>query len=233
MPQWPPPREKLCRATIRIISLHNLPKRGELRPKVQGSREACHKFAPKLTTTQHAPPDSGELSCPSVSLALHAIGGFAAVTDTLPLKRVRTKHSTVSVSSNGLNPQFDHSMHCLAAEPDQTFLRIAVVDGKYRQTAYYLLLTTYYILHNAYYLLHTTYYILHTIYCVLLTAYCLLLTTYYILHTTYCILRTTYYILHTAYCMLLTTYCSLLTAYCLLLTTYCILHTTYYLLLTT
>ena len=24
--QWPPPREKLCRATIKILSLHNLPK---------------------------------------------------------------------------------------------------------------------------------------------------------------------------------------------------------------
>ena len=136
VPQWPPPRERLCRATIRIISLHNLPKRGELRPKVQGSREACHKFAPKLTTTQHAAPHSGDLSCPSVSLALHTIGGFAAVTDTLPLNdTIRTKHSTVSASSNGLNPQFDHTMHCLAAEPGQTFLRVAVVDHG-REVAY-------------------------------------------------------------------------------------------------
>jgi len=42
---WPPPRQRLERVTLEIVSLHNCPKRGEQRPRWSGSRSACHAWA--------------------------------------------------------------------------------------------------------------------------------------------------------------------------------------------
>ena len=83
------------------------------------------------------PPDNLDSSSPSVSLSLHPCGGFCAVSTILPLPRDTgsTEIRTHEVSGNGLNPKFGFHAHCLAAEPDATFLRIAVID-RYQEVAY-------------------------------------------------------------------------------------------------
>eukprot|EP00966_Prymnesium_polylepis_P077047 1784910-Prymnesium_polylepis.1 len=103
---WPPPRDRLHRTTITLLSLHGLPKvtlsspslwrptivllrsndcflhmsqRGEARPRYEGSRSACHKFVPTLSGIAIA-PDSLLPSSPAccISVALHPIGGIAS-----------------------------------------------------------------------------------------------------------------------------------------------------------
>ena len=87
---WPPPRTHLHRATIRILSVHNLPKHGEARPRVEGRRRTCHRyFASELSGTS-TPPTNGEVSSPAVTVSLHAIGGFCAVASQLPLTQEAT-----------------------------------------------------------------------------------------------------------------------------------------------
>ena len=132
-PRWPPPRDMLHRVTIELLSLHNLPNRAERRPQRRGK---CHSYHPELSGT-HTAPDSAEPSSPQVVVALYPIGGFCAVSSELPppLRDVRTDFRTRTVSSNGLNARFDQTVHCLAAEPHETFLRISVLDGR-QEVAY-------------------------------------------------------------------------------------------------
>jgi len=126
---WPPPHERLHRTSTKIISLHNLPKRTEQRPRFDGSCEGCHKYAPQLSGTP-VPPDSLMPSSPSITITAHPIGGFCAVINTLPLpKRTDVEHTTVTVATNGMNAVFGETLHCLAAEPHATFLRFGVCDG--------------------------------------------------------------------------------------------------------
>ena len=40
---WPPPRSQLRHITLRLISLHHLPKRSEARPLFSGQHSACHR----------------------------------------------------------------------------------------------------------------------------------------------------------------------------------------------
>ena len=74
---WPPPSERLSRTSIAVLSLHNLPKRNEHRPRFDGSRAACHKYHPELSGSP-SPPDNLDPSSPVITLALHPIGGEAA-----------------------------------------------------------------------------------------------------------------------------------------------------------
>ena len=57
--------------------------------------------------------------------------GFCSVSKTLPLPmNVETEASTCVVEGNGLNAGFDgETVHCAAAEPHATFLRVAVTDA--------------------------------------------------------------------------------------------------------
>ena len=68
---------------------------------------------------------------PTVSLSLHPIGGFCAVTRQLPLTADAPPASceTAEVKGNGMNAQFGDTLHCLSAEPDATFLRVSVTSG--------------------------------------------------------------------------------------------------------
>ena len=70
----------------RVHLAHPIPhrwQRGERRPKFHGSRGAAHKFHPELSGTP-APPDDLDPSTPSLTVALHPIGG-----DPPPLYRSR------------------------------------------------------------------------------------------------------------------------------------------------
>eukprot|EP00966_Prymnesium_polylepis_P162270 3750354-Prymnesium_polylepis.1 len=70
---WPPPCDQLHIVIIDIISLHNLPKRGESRPRYDGARVAAHKFAPELSGTA-SPPNGQKPSSPLLTLELHPVG---------------------------------------------------------------------------------------------------------------------------------------------------------------
>ena len=125
---WPPARPKLYHAIVRIISLHNLPKHNEQRPRFAGSRGASHGFHPELSGT-FAPPNNAELSCPAIALSLHPIGGFCAVSKRLPLPQtVDTELLTLDTAASGMNTEYGDSFHCLASEPSATFLRISIID---------------------------------------------------------------------------------------------------------
>lgn len=129
---WPPAREMLHCATVRVNSLFGLPKRGEQRPRFDGHRAECHSFVTELSGA-HAPPhEASDLSQPGLVVSLHAIGGFCAISDVLPLS-YRTSETKVTVPavkrSIGGNAHFRSKLHCIAAEPGETFLRVGVVDG--------------------------------------------------------------------------------------------------------
>ena len=130
---WPPPRDMLRRVTIEVLSLHNLPKRGERRPRLEGRRAECHTFVPDLSGCG-APPDVSEPPAVDLQFSLHNIGGFCAIDSSLPLPRTPTTtewRTAANGSRVGLGVSFTHrTLHCVAAEPHATFLRLAVLDGE-------------------------------------------------------------------------------------------------------
>ena len=59
------------------------------------------------------------------------VSGFCAISKTLPLPPTHELEAvTVAVKFNGMNPVFGEMIHCLAAEPHGTFLRVSVADGR-------------------------------------------------------------------------------------------------------
>eukprot|EP00966_Prymnesium_polylepis_P036207 839858-Prymnesium_polylepis.3 len=128
---WPPPRKQLHCTTIQILDLHCLPKRGEQRPSHQGSRGLSHNYVPDFSGSS-VPPTNSDISSPALHLALHPIGGFCAVSGTLPLKHIiDTEFVAKAVGrGGGLRASFDVSAHCVAAEPHSTFVRISVTDRR-------------------------------------------------------------------------------------------------------
>jgi len=126
---WPPSRVQLVRTTVDILSLHNLPKRGERRPSLEGSRGACHKHHEQELSGTSSPPNLVGPSSPAITLAIHPIGGVCAISRQLPvLQSAETEVTTDAVVCNGLNSHFTTTVHCVAAEPHATFLRVAVID---------------------------------------------------------------------------------------------------------
>ena len=64
------------------------------------------------------------------SVARGSIGGFCGVSNMLPLGRVMETEVVTSAADNGMNAVFGQAIHCVAAEPHATFVRIAVVTGR-------------------------------------------------------------------------------------------------------
>jgi len=135
---WPPPHEKLNRTTIEAISMHNMPKRGERRPRFDGKRGACHEHATELSGG-FSLPDKRELSNPLVKLSLHPVGGFCAISKALPLSQdYETQFVTLpAVTGNGMNAPLQQTVHCVVGEPHATFLRVSVVESKQKQEIAY------------------------------------------------------------------------------------------------
>jgi len=135
---WPPWREQVACATIEVLSLHNCPKRGESRPLFNGRRSRCHQYHQELSGFAVASQDAlSMLSRTSVTTALYAIGGFCAIGRHLPLKPHDTsaEASLATADLGGLNAHYAKTIHCIAAEPHATFLRLGVNDGK-QEVAY-------------------------------------------------------------------------------------------------
>lgn len=133
--------------------------RGERRPKYIGIRGACHHFVPELSGAPLPPdnldpssptvsvslhPIGGLKDLPSVTdlaatcatnycfsdSAARCASGFCAVSRTLPLpSSVETELSTQPVIGNGLCAEFQDKFHCIASDPDTTFLRISICDA--------------------------------------------------------------------------------------------------------
>lgn len=132
---WPPPRDKLHCVSVNIHSLHNLPQGGEQRPRYSGSCSACHQYHPELSGRAVA-PRSVHSSSPSIKVSIHSIGGFCAVSSSLPLREDASADiCSARVKKNGMNATFEQTIHCVAAEPSATFLRTSVVDQG-REVAY-------------------------------------------------------------------------------------------------
>lgn len=133
---WPPARETLRRVSFKVISLHHLPARGEVRPFTAGGRHAaCHAFESSLSVRGGAVPPKASAAgvvSPSIQLELYAIGGFCCISDcTQPeASKLQTRYRTRSVDGNGLAAEFGQTVHCLAAEPRETVLRVVVFDGE-------------------------------------------------------------------------------------------------------
>jgi hypothetical protein len=69
-------------------------------------------------------------SIPSVLLAHMPLAGFCALDTRLPLRQEAEMQLIIpAVMKNGLNAPFNRLVHCVAAEPRATFLRIAVTSG--------------------------------------------------------------------------------------------------------
>ena len=127
---WPPARAKLHRATVTLLSLHQLPAPDEERPALaRGHRRACHRCVPELSG-EYSGPSVSSVSSPSVSIELHPIGGYCCVATVLPPPPgVGRAHATQPVEKNGFNACFgEEVVHCLAAEPRETLLRVSVWD---------------------------------------------------------------------------------------------------------
>ena len=82
---WPPRRETVHRTTLTLLSLHRLPARYEARPALSASH---HRYEPGLSGTRRACHGIGaEVSSPSITVELYAIGGYTEVTGTPPHRK--------------------------------------------------------------------------------------------------------------------------------------------------
>jgi len=131
---WPALRSSLCRVTIEIISLHQLPQRGERRPHYSGSRGACHRHLPELSGAPAMPRGFDPIKS-AVTLSIMSIGGFCVISRTLPLETNAKNaffkcEAHTSSLSNGFNANVGSTFHCIAEEPLATFLRVAVTNGQ-------------------------------------------------------------------------------------------------------
>ena len=128
---WPPARATLHRATITLLSLHQLPAPDEERPALaRGHRRACHTCVPELSG-EYTGPSVSSVSSPSVCIELHPIGGYCRVATALPPSPGAGRaHTTQAVEKSGFNACFADELpvHCLAAEPRETLLRVGVWD---------------------------------------------------------------------------------------------------------
>ena len=95
---------------------------------MQGVHSASHTCVPWLSGSWNGPVACDPLS-PFIKFALHPIGGFCSVSTELPPSHIRSEHVTAAVQQNGRRPRFGETIHCLAVEPYQVFLHVAIVDN--------------------------------------------------------------------------------------------------------
>ena len=81
---------------------------------------------------EYTGPSVSSVSSPAVSIELHPIGGYCCVATALPPPPgvERRELTTQAVDKNGFNATFGGELpvHCLAAEPRETLLRVGVWD---------------------------------------------------------------------------------------------------------
>jgi len=126
---WPSFRGFLHMTTLELLSLHSAPERRERRPRFDGSRSACHQYCKELSGTAASPGNSNPLPV-AVTVSLHPVGGFCAVSEAPSLAQhgTNTEHQVVAKGS-GMNAAVGKRVYCFAAEPSATFLRVGVQEG--------------------------------------------------------------------------------------------------------
>ena len=137
---WPPPRVLLHAAILRPLCLFGLPPRGTDWPHLTGAGGSLHGHVPSLSVAlgrrRKASP-RGEDELPSLSVELHAIGGFACVSLKLPPATARSRQLVGAKGGGGGEAvRYGGAVHCIAAEKQQTVLRVAVVDDDEEEVAY-------------------------------------------------------------------------------------------------
>uniref|UniRef100_A0A7S4BXU9 PI-PLC Y-box domain-containing protein n=1 Tax=Chrysotila carterae TaxID=13221 RepID=A0A7S4BXU9_CHRCT len=144
VPCWPPPQLLLKVVTVQPITLFQLPKRGEDRPCLTSSRSRLHNYVSELSfasmrSGKRKQVGVGVVPFPSVSIELHAIGGFHCVSTSLPPLSGATRHVVRTFSDGGGGGDFFYGqeVHCVAAEPMACVLRVAVVDEEAGQEVAY------------------------------------------------------------------------------------------------
>ena len=125
--EWPPFRPNLQRFSVRLLALHRLPTRREQRPALEAAPH--HAYESALSGASAPPDPAGPINNATISVELHAIGGFCCVSRTLPLPARPAQRATVSASAAGKSARHS-TLHCLAAEPRATVLRACVHDGE-------------------------------------------------------------------------------------------------------
>jgi len=131
---WPPPsaRGPTTRVTLRLLSLHHLPTRREVRPRLRtGRRAACHTQLVKLSGLPGPPDPDAVISSPQLKVEAFTIGGTAQLSHSLPVDQDGTaalSWTTDVVSGSGLHAVFNETVHCLSTMAAYTILRISVID---------------------------------------------------------------------------------------------------------
>jgi len=137
---WPPPRVLLHAATLRPLCLFGLPPRGTDRPHLAGAGGSLHGHVPSLSVAlgrRRKTSPRGEDELPSLSVELHAIGGFSCVSLKLPPATARSRQLVGAKGGGGGEAvRYGGAVHCIAAEKQQTVLRVAVVDDDEEDVAY-------------------------------------------------------------------------------------------------
>eukprot|EP00965_Chrysotila_dentata_P016027 530638-Pleurochrysis_carterae.AAC.1 len=133
---WPPPRVQLHVVTLQRLTLFQLPAREEDRPDVRGHANDSNQYVKELS---YNPPKVGRglVFDPTLSVELHAIGGFNCVSFSLPPSVGTTRQLIRSATSNGRDATFTQKVHCVAAEPKETVLRLTVIDEDFGREAAY------------------------------------------------------------------------------------------------
>uniref|UniRef100_A0A7S4BY56 PI-PLC Y-box domain-containing protein n=1 Tax=Chrysotila carterae TaxID=13221 RepID=A0A7S4BY56_CHRCT len=144
-PCWPQPQLMLKVVTVKPITLSRLPKRGEHRPHLTSARSRLHQYVSELSFSNKKRSGSskesgvGAVPLPSLSVELHAIGGFHCVSTVLPPVSGATRHlvhpldRTSGGGGDGSGDgsfRYGQQVHCVAAEPMACVLRVAVVDDE-------------------------------------------------------------------------------------------------------
>ena len=129
-PDWPPRRSTVRCVTLKVLSLHQMPTSKESRPLY----EQHHLYVEKLRDAPE-PPQATSVSSPAVTVELFSMGGYCCTTPELPPppseERRATRIRSAAVFADGLHPHFELVVHCLAAEPKETLLRLSVQDLTY------------------------------------------------------------------------------------------------------
>ena len=111
----------------------SFPRRGDFDPRWRRRRRRPRE---SLLLERDDPPSPSEPSLPSLSVELHAIGGFSCVSLKLPPATARSRQLVGAKGGGGGEAvRYGGAVHCIAAEKQQTVLRVAVVDDEWAPDA--------------------------------------------------------------------------------------------------
>jgi len=110
-------------------------------PRAFGSRHSSQQSGSKLAvgdavgaSHRRCSTDRAPLPIAMLIPAGFRLAGFCAICKTRPFQNTEIV-ATLPLKSSGMNAAIHETVHCIAAEPKATFLRVGVIDGR-REVAY-------------------------------------------------------------------------------------------------